>query len=89
MLPSKLLTKKTDTVVAVAATGRYPVKAIADALDVSRSNLVERLAADRPKRGRYAKAFDAELIPIIREIVDERPAYGYRRVTAVLNRRLR
>ena len=28
-------------------------------------------------------------IPLIHEIVDERPTYGYRRVTAVLNRRLR
>ncbi len=65
------------------------MKAVADALDVSRSNLVERLAADRRKRGRYVKAADAELTPLIREIVDERPTYGYRRVTAMLNRRLR
>ena len=65
------------------------MKAIADALEVSRSNLAERLAAERCKRGQYAIAADAELIPLIREIVDERPTYGYRRITAVLNRRLR
>jgi len=35
------------------------------------------------------KRADEELLPLIREIVDERPTYGYPRTTAVLNRRLR
>jgi hypothetical protein len=59
-----------DIAVAVAAGERYPVNAVADTLEVSRSNLVERLTDDRRKRGRYAKAADAGLIPLIHEIVD-------------------
>jgi hypothetical protein len=65
------------------------VKAIADTLEVSRSNLIERLAAERPKRGQYTKSADADLMPLIREIVDEKPTFGYRRVTARLNRQFR
>ena len=37
----------------------------------------------------YRKAEDAEFLPAIRAIVDARPTYGYRRVTALLNRELR
>ena len=65
------------------------MKAIADTLEVSRSNLIERLATKRPKRGPYTKSNDADLMPLIREIVDEKPTFGYRRVTARLNRQLR
>lgn len=59
------------------------MKTIADTLGVSRSNLYET------PRGRsaYQKAEDAILIPQIRAICDHRPTYGYRRVTALLNRR--
>ena len=65
------------------------MKAIADALEVSRSNLTARSSHARPKRGHYEKSDDERLIPMIRAIVDERPTNGYRRVTAHLNRRLR
>jgi hypothetical protein len=34
-------------------------------------------------------AQDADLLPLIRTIVDARPTYGYRRVWALLNRKLR
>jgi putative transposase len=67
------------------------VKRIAEALGVSRSNLYERQkrgSGFRP-RGSYHKAEDEGLLPMIREIVDERPTYGYPRTTAMLNRRLR
>lgn len=64
------------------------MKAIADTLDVARSNLIERLSERRPKRESYSKTADAELLPLIREVTDKRPTYGYRRVTALLNRRL-
>lgn len=66
------------------------MKRIAETLDVSRSRLNERLA-DHP-RGRpprYSKVEDERLLPDIRDIIDERMTYGYRRVCAVLNRRLR
>lgn len=61
---------------------------MAKALSVSRSNLYERPEKPQRKRGSYTKLTDEKLLPRIVEIVDERPTYGYRRVGAVLNRRL-
>ena len=63
------------------------MKAIAEALEIARSNLTERLDEKRPRRTAYAKAGDGDLLNRIREIVDTRPTYGYRRVTALLNRK--
>ena len=40
-------------------------------------------------RSPYRKAEDDDLLPAIRRIVDERPTYGYRRITALLNRERR
>lgn len=37
---------------------------------------------------RYNKQQDEELLPYIREIIDAKASYGYRRVTALLNRKL-
>jgi len=62
---------------------------VADTLDVSRSNLVERSKGRSKPRGRYNKAEDDELLPIIRRLVDQRPTYGYRRIAALLNRERR
>jgi putative transposase len=64
------------------------VNAIAKTLGVTRSNLIERLNAARPKRAAYCKTGDAELLPEIRALIDVRPTYGYRRITALLNRKL-
>jgi putative transposase len=64
------------------------MKAIADTLGVSRSNLIE-CASRAPKRRLYHKPEDAVLLPLLRRLVDERPTYGYRRLTALLNRQLR
>src|SRR5690242_17462059 len=65
------------------------MKAIADTLGVARSHLIERI---KPKtqsaRGRYNKSDDAWLLPLIRELVDCRATYGYRRICALLNRKL-
>jgi hypothetical protein len=60
--------KKAAIAVAVAAAGRYPVKAIADALKVSRSNLIERLANARAERGPCKKAAGA-VMPLILQII--------------------
>jgi transposase InsO family protein len=62
------------------------MKTIAETLGVARSNLIERQA--RPPRGRgpYRKPEDAALLPLLRRLVDERPSYGYRRITALVNR---
>jgi len=65
------------------------VKAITQTLGVSRSNQYEQRRRDRRHRPqRYNKAEDEYYLPLIRKITDERPTYGYRRVTALLNRDL-
>ena len=64
------------------------MKAVAETLEVSRSNLVERLARGAKPRRRYQKAQDAAVLPLVRRLVDARPTYGYRRITALLNRDL-
>ena len=64
------------------------MKVVAEALGVSRSNLVERLAAGATPRRRHHKAQDAAVLPLVRRLVDARPTYGYRRITALLNRDL-
>ena len=74
----------------VALGGRFPMKRVAEALTVSRSRLAERVK--EPTQGRpprYSKAEDDALLPMIRDIIDHRLTYGYRRVCAVLNRHLR
>jgi putative transposase len=62
------------------------MKAVADMLGVARSNLVEQVRGAPKPRGRYRRQGDAELLAAIRQITDARPTYGYRRVTALLNR---
>ena len=69
--------------------GRFTVSAVARTLDVARSQINERRGRTVKPRGPYRKAEDAEFLAPIRAIVDARPTYGYRRVTALLNRRLR
>jgi transposase InsO family protein len=64
------------------------MKRIAEALQVSRSNLVERSKGRTKARGPYLKAEDTALLPLIWRFVDERPTYGYRRITALVNREL-
>ncbi|MGR3440064.1 MAG: IS3 family transposase [Paracoccus sp. (in: a-proteobacteria)] len=81
--------KKTDLARAVAVEGRFPVKAVAETLGVARSNLIERLQGRTKPRRRYHKAQDAAVVPRITALVTARPTYGYRRITAILNRQLR
>lgn len=60
------------------------MKTIADTLRISRSNQYTR---GRTPRRRYApKPGDEVYLSHIRRITDERPSWGYRRVTAQLNR---
>jgi putative transposase len=72
--------------VAFAATGRFPVKVVADTLGVARSNLVEQLSGASKRRGRYQRQGVDEVLTAIRQLTDARPTYGYRRITALLNR---
>lgn len=62
------------------------MKAVSEAVGVSRPHLSESLRREPKPRGRYEMSGDAELIERIRALVDERPSYGYRRITARLNR---
>src|SRR5512142_1359614 len=58
-------------------------------MGVARSHLIERMKAEeKGARCRYSKADDAWLLPLIRELVDCRATYGYRRIGALLNRTL-
>ena len=63
------------------------MKTVAKVMGVSRSNLYAKRERTLV-RGRYRKAQDDELLPLIREIVDIRISYGYPRITALLNKKL-
>ena len=65
------------------------MKVAAETLGVARSNLIDRLNGRTKLRRRYHKAQDAALVPLITTLVAARPTYGYRRITAILNRKLR
>ncbi len=66
------------------------MKTVAETFEIARSSLIERLDnAEHKSRGTYMKADDQRLVPLVLELIGERPAYGYRRITARLNRRLR
>src|SRR6202453_5409528 len=65
------------------------MQTIAETLGVARSNLYDRLEGTTHSRGRYHRRGDAELLARITRLVTARPTYGYRRITAVLNRELK
>ena len=65
------------------------MKVVAETLGVARSNLIDRLKERTKPRRRYPKAQDAAAAPLITALAAARPTYGYRRITALLNRRLR
>lgn len=65
------------------------MKAVAETLGVSRSNLHDRQNGGTKPRRSYHKAQDAAVLPRIERLVAERLTYGYRRITAVLNRELK
>ncbi|UFN47918.1 IS3 family transposase [Roseomonas sp. OT10] len=57
-----------------------------DTLGVARSNLVEQLQGPGRRRDSYQREGDDVLLAEIRAVTDARPTYGYRRITALLNR---
>ena len=65
------------------------MKMVAETLDVARSHINERRGTTPKPRGPYHKAKDAEILPLIRAVVDVRSTYGYRRVAALVNRQRR
>ena len=78
--------KKTEVARRLVRLCRWTVSRVAEALGVSRPHLSKTKEKAAQPRGPYDKADDAELLERIRAITDERPSYGYRRVTAMLNR---
>jgi putative transposase len=65
------------------------MKAVTDTLGVARSNIAERVSSVRRPRGPQARDGDLELAAEIGRLVDARPTYGYRRITALLKRERR
>ncbi len=53
------------------------MKTVADTLEVSGSNLAERLKGKSKPRDPYRKADDAELLPAIQIVINARSTYGY------------
>jgi putative transposase len=65
------------------------VKRIAETMGVSRTHQYEKRLNSRQGGKRfYHKPEDEHYLALIRKIMDERATYGYRRVTALLNRQL-
>jgi len=62
------------------------MKPVAEALGISRPHLSLSARAERRVRAAYVRADDGAVLARIRDVVRERPTYGYRRVTARLNR---
>lgn len=65
------------------------MKAVSETLGVARSNVAERVKAARSRRGPQTRDGDLALAGEIRRLVDTRPTYGYRRITALLRREQR
>lgn len=65
------------------------MRVVAETPSVARSNLIDRLMERTKSRRRYNKAQDPAVVPLITTLVAARPTYGYRRITAILNRQLR
>ncbi|RYF00516.1 MAG: hypothetical protein EOO77_33920 [Oxalobacteraceae bacterium] len=80
--------KKTHLASSLARHQRFPIATIARALGVARSNIYARLrcttGSSEPPRDRT----DVPLQTNIRSLVDRRPTYGYRRITALLRRQM-
>lgn len=64
------------------------MKVIADTLGVARSNLIEQSGTPRSEKGRRSRRGDEGPLALIKLVIDARPSYGYRRVTALVNRTL-
>jgi hypothetical protein len=62
------------------------MKAVTGTLGAARSNVAERVKGTRATRGPQIREGDLGLPAEIRCLVDERPTYGYQRITALLKR---
>ncbi len=83
--------KPSSSLVAVAKeineSKAFTKKAVCRALEISRASIYKT-----PKvidMAFYRKADDNIYLPIIRQVIDKRPTYGYKRVAALTNRILK
>ena len=83
-----MVAKKTHIATTIARIGRHGLRAIARALTVARSNIMEKLKEMKKRIARYNQKEDDALLPYIREVADQRGSYGYRRITILLNHKL-
>lgn len=58
------------------------MNAVAETLGVARSHLHDKVHRLVKPRGPYRKPDDDGLLELVRRLIDERPTYGYRRITA-------
>jgi putative transposase len=65
------------------------LRAISRALQIARSNIIEKFKAMRKRTPRFNQDEDDDLLPRIRELADQRGSYGYRRITSLLNYQLK
>lgn len=65
-------------------TGKYPIARIASNLGISRQALYQKGAA--PRFCFYTKETDEIYLPLVKSVIEKRPTYGYKRVTAMVNR---
>jgi len=81
--------KKTNFEETIARSGGFRIKHTAEVLEVSLSNLMRKLSnSDNANIEKYTQK-ESALNKRIRANCDERPGYGYHRVSAFLNRKLR
>lgn len=64
------------------------MRSIAEAFQVARSNLINRTLPSSGDKKRHVPD-DIHFLDLINDELNQRPAYGYRRITALLNRRLK
>uniref|UniRef100_UPI0011DD0415 IS3 family transposase n=1 Tax=Candidatus Protochlamydia sp. R18 TaxID=1353977 RepID=UPI0011DD0415 len=78
--------KKTHLAAAIAKLKRFSLRKIAEVMEVARSNLMEQLKERLPHQPVfYSKAENEQILALIKEVVKNRPTYGYRRVHAIVN----
>jgi putative transposase len=62
----------------------YTVSQVCRNLQISRQAVYQNTKGQR--RRFYQRAGDAELVPLIQQVIESRATYGYKRVTAMVNR---
>ena len=79
--------KKIAAARALAATRRFPMKAVAEALGVARSCIAPSVRAAVPRRRGRPSLPEDDLGARIKDLVAELPTYGYRRIHALARAR--